>query len=222
MSLSSKTGAITGTPTQAGTFSFSVTVADSSKPKLTKTTSCAIVVNGAVNPTVDSGDTATIGFWHNNNGQALLKSLNGGSTATALGNWAASKFPALFGTYSPYPLAGKSNAYIANLFLTYFNMTGQKTNAQILAGVFAVYVTDTDLAGTVAAQYGFDTTSTGTGAKTYNVGTNGSAVGLVNRQSYTVMALLQQVNAKVNYWTNSVANAFNSIFSGINETGDIR
>jgi hypothetical protein len=148
--------------------------------------------------------------------------LNGGSTAIALGNWAAAGFPALFGANSSYPLAGKSNAYIANLFLTFFNASGQKTNAQIFAAVLAVYVTDSDLSGAAGVQYGFDSTSASTGAKTFNVGTNGSAVGLMNRQSYTVLRLLQQVNAKAGAWTTSVANAFNSIFSAINETGDIR
>ena len=39
--------------------------------------------------TVRQGDTATIGIWQNNNGQALLKKLNGSSTATKLGNWLA-------------------------------------------------------------------------------------------------------------------------------------
>jgi large repetitive protein len=223
LTLNSKTGAITGIPSKAGSWNFSVTVSDSSSPKLTATcNTCRILVSPATgNAPVDANDTATIGFWHNRNGQALILSLNGGSTSTALGNWLANTFPALNGPYSSYPTSNKSNAYVANLFMTFFNASGQKTSAQILAAALAVYVTDTDLAGTVAAQYGFDVSASGTGAKTFNVGTNGSAIGLSNNTSYTVLQLLHQVNVKASFWTNSVANAFNSIFSAINQTGDI-
>ena len=65
-----------------------------------------------------SGDTATIGFWHNKNGQALIDSLNGGSTATALGNWLATQFPYLYGPQSSNNLTGATNAQVAALFLT--------------------------------------------------------------------------------------------------------
>jgi choice-of-anchor A domain-containing protein/uncharacterized repeat protein (TIGR01451 family) len=46
---------------------------------------------------VARGDFATIGFWHNKNGQALIDSLNGGPTSTALAHWLVSNFPNLFG-----------------------------------------------------------------------------------------------------------------------------
>src|SRR5207248_1470900 len=98
------------------------------------------------------GYTATIGFWHNKNGQALINSLNGGATATKLGTWLATNFPKLYGTQAGATnLTGKSNSYIANLFLTYFGQSGQKLNAQVLAVALAVYSTNTTLAGTVAA-----------------------------------------------------------------------
>jgi hypothetical protein len=213
----SKTGALTGTPTTAGTYSFSVTVTDSTTLKaVTLCKACSITINTTTTTPLDSGDTATIGFWHNKNGQALINALNGGPTATALGNTLATNFPHMYAS-----LAGKSNSYIANLFLTYFNASGQKTNAQVLAGALAAYVTNGILAnGTIAHQYGFDVSTYGTGIKTFNVGTNGAALGLANHQSYTVLALLQTADAKFP-WSNAVANALNSVFSAINQTGDI-
>jgi hypothetical protein len=49
-------------------------------------------------PAVTHGDTATIGFWQNKNGQAVLKCLNGGPNSTALGNYLATTYPSLFGS----------------------------------------------------------------------------------------------------------------------------
>jgi hypothetical protein len=221
LSLSSS-GVLSGTPTTAGTYSFTVTVKDSAKSQLTGTFSCTIVVTATTSGTLAKGDTATIGFWHNKNGQALINSLNGGPTSTALANWLATNFPYLAGASSSYNMTGKTNADVAALFLTFFNVQGTKVNAQILAGALAVYVTDTDLAGSAAARYGFNTSSAGTGAKSYNVGSYGSALGLTNNTSYTVLQLLQQVNLMVKNGTfNANISAINSIFDGINQTGDI-
>jgi uncharacterized repeat protein (TIGR01451 family) len=166
------------------------------------------------------GDTATIGFWHNRNGQALITSLNGGSTAKNLANWLATNFQYLYGAHSSHNLTGKTNADVAALFLQFFSVSGMKTDAQILGGALAVYVTNSNLAGNTAAGYGFNVSSTGTGAKTYNVGSNGSAIGLTNNTSYTVLKLLQQANLDTKNGTFN-ANAFNNIFDGINQTGDI-
>jgi hypothetical protein len=219
LSLSSN-GQITGTPTTAGTYSYTIIVKDSKGN--TAQFTCSIIVTAVTGGSLGHGDTATIGFWHNKNGQALIKSLNGGPTSTNLANWLATTFPYLYGASSSNNLTGKTNTDVANLFLTFFNVTGAKTNAQILAGALAVYVTDTDLAGSAAASYGFNTSTTGTGAKTFNVGSNGTAVGLVNNTSYTVLQLLQQVNLTLKNGTfSSAANAWNTIFDGINSKGDI-
>jgi hypothetical protein len=172
-----------------------------------------------INTAIGRGDTATIGFWHNKNGQALILSFNGGGSSTKLGDWLAATFPCLYGS-----LAGKQNSVVALQFLTYFNVKGQKTYAQILAGALASYATSSTLAGgNMAAAYGFNVSSTGTGAKTYNVGSNGTAIGLANNTSYTVLQLLNAANQKCPFGTSgAVFGALNTIFDGINQSGDIQ
>ncbi len=168
--------------------------------------------------TVGTGDTATIGFWHNKNGQALILSM---PNSPALANWLAGSFPCLYGTSAgANNLSGKSNTQIAAYFLTLFNVKGTKTDAQVLGAAFACYVTSSTLAGNNAAGYGFNVSTMGTGAKTFNVGAYGTAIGLSNNTSYTVLQLLQQANLRKCAGTFN-ANAFNSIFDGINVLGDI-
>ncbi len=161
---------------------------------------------------VGPGDTATIGFWHNKNGQALINAM---PNSPALGNWLAGNFPCLYGN-----LAGKANSVVAAEFMTYFNVKGQKTYAQVLGGALACYVTDSTLAGNAAVKYGFNVSVGGTGAKLYNVGSLGTVLGLSNNTSYTVLQLLQAANQNCPFNAN-VFNALNTIFDGINESGDI-
>jgi len=175
-----------------------------------------------------TGMTATIGFWQNKNGQALLKSLNGSANATNLGNWLATNFPKLFGAQSgSRNLAGKTNTQIADLFKNVlFKVQGQKLDAQVMAVAFAVYVTNSTLAGTVAGSYGFKVTAAGTGAASYNVGSNGAAFGVANNTSLTILQILQAANAQavngVLYnGITSLRNNANTVFDGINNAGDI-
>src|SRR5207249_2587821 len=128
--------------------------------------------------------------------------------------------PYLYGANSLNNLTGKTNADVAALFLQFFSVTGQKVNAQVLASALACYVTNSTLAGNVAASYGFKVSASGTAGKTFNVGSNGAAIGLTNNTSYPVLQLLQQANKQkcLNAFN---ANAFNAIFDGINQGGDI-
>jgi len=214
----SSTGKISGTPTVSGTFNYTVTVTDSGGH--IGTANCSVTVS-STSQTLAHGDTATIGFWHNKNGQALILSLNGGSTSTALATWLATNYPNLYGASSSNNLTGKTNADVAALFLTFFGVSGAKTNAQILAGALAIYSTNSTLAGgTYAAGYGFNVSTTGAGAKTYDVGGNGTAIGLTNNQSYTILQLLNAANAAAPL-SAAEATALNSIFDGINTSGDI-
>jgi hypothetical protein len=211
-------GTLSGTPAASGTFSYAVTVTDSANNAGTATCSITVLTPSAI----AAGDTATIGFWNNKNGQALIDSVNGGPGATALGNWLASTFPYLYGPRGAN-LGGKPNAQIAAYFQAVFQVKGQKTSAQILAAALACYVTNTSLAGgNYGGIFGFRISTTGTGLKTYSIGVNGASVGLQNNTSYTVLQLLQQVNLSMqNGKYSTYANGFNLVFSDINQSGDI-
>ena len=200
-----------------GTFTYTVTVTDKAGNK--GTVNCSVTV--ASGGSLSHGDTATIGFWHNKNGQALIDGVNGGSSAKNLASWLATNFPYLYGAKSGNNLTGKTNADVAALFLTFFNVKGPNTMAQVMGGALACYVTNSTLAGSsIAAGYGFNVSASGTCAKTYNVGSNGTAIGLANNTSYTILQLLQQANLETQLGTFN-ANAFNTIFDGINSKGDI-
>jgi hypothetical protein len=147
---------------------------------------------------VEAGQTATIGFWQNKNGQSLVRSLNGGETATHLGNWLAATFSNMYGH-----LAGMTNGEIADYYVGLFKRTSRtapggppKVDAQALAVALAVYVTNESLAGTAAAAYGFTVTQNGVGSSTIDTGDNGAAFGVANGTRITVLEILIAVNAR--------------------------
>jgi hypothetical protein len=70
---------------------------------------------------IAQGQTGTIGFWHNKNGQALIVALNGGSTSTQLADWLPATLPNIYGAGAgSHNLAGKSNADLAALIQSDF------------------------------------------------------------------------------------------------------
>jgi hypothetical protein len=191
----------------------------------------------ATNGGVTGGQTATIGFWQNNNGQNLIKALNGGATATQLGHWLADTFPNMYAS-----LDGMTNASVAGFYKTLFARNSQsapggppKTDAQIMATALAVYVTNQTLAGNTATAYGFQVTATGVGTRTFNVGNRGAAFGVANNASLSVMDLLLAVNARshngllydmdgngqISSSEASYRTMANDLFSAINEAGGI-
>lgn len=194
-----------------------------------KTISVCVTTPPTTPPTpLAHGDTATIGFWNNKNGQALICSLNGGSTSKALGNWLAATLPNIYGSScGANNLAGKTNAQVAAYFQTLFNKTGQKLEAQVLATALAMYVTNSTLAGgSYAAKYGFNVDTKGIGGDYYNIGDNGAAFGVVNDSVMTVSQILAAANAKAVkglLWNGNTTyrNMGNDVFTGINQQGDI-
>jgi uncharacterized repeat protein (TIGR01451 family) len=178
------------------------------------------------------GQTATIGFWHNKNGQAVIANFNGGPTATALGNWLAANFGNLFGR-----LAGKTNAQVANSYQAAFGNAGGvqgNTYAQSFAVALAVYTTTYSLGGAstaanpATAKFGFQITAAGAGAATYNVGTSGAGAGVPDGTSLTVLQILQIANNYFNPSTglfykgdSTTTSALNNLLNGINQAGDI-
>jgi hypothetical protein len=167
-------------------------------------------------PGFGKGDAATIGFWHNKNGQGLIT--NAPSGPPTLANWLAGSFPCLYGS-----ITNKSNKDVANLFQTKFNGTTPKTDAQVMAVALACYFTSTSLGGGSGPQsFGFNQSPGGTGAKLYNVGSNGAFFGVPNNTSLTILQLLQGANA----WrcanpTAAWPTAINDLFNNINQGGDI-
>jgi large repetitive protein len=219
LTLNTATGAISGIPATSGTWTIQVTDAKG----ITAAGTCAYMVTAAPTTTpIAHGDAATIGFWHNKNGQALILSMNGSASDKNLATWLATSFPSLYGATSTHNLTGKTNTDVAALFMTFFAVKGTNTDAQVMGGALAIYVTNPALAGSsVASGYGFSISATGTGAKTYNTGSNGTAIGLSNNTSYTVTQLMQAANAVAPY-SSAAFNALNTIFDGINTTGDIK
>jgi parallel beta-helix repeat protein len=173
-----------------------------------------------------TGETATIGFWQNKNGQNLIKSFNGSSSSKKLAGWLAQTFPNLYGAGSPNCLLGKNNNDVAALFKSLFKVSGQKLDAQVLGVALAVYSTTNSLGGTAAARYGFTVDAIGTGNRLYNIGGNGQAFGVANNINMTVLDILDAANDRavngVLYNGNAtLRNMANTVFTGINERGDI-
>jgi hypothetical protein len=174
---------------------------------------------------VQQGDFATIGFWHNCNGQALIQQVSG-----SLGTWLATNFPHLYGAAAdPHNslesnLAGKTNAQVGAFYQTLFNASGlNKTYAQIMAVALAVFVTDPVLAGGNYAQaYGFNMKTLGSGIDFLNVGSYGSALGFANNTNQTAYACLFAADlAAANNTLNGNLSAVNYIFNAFNQGGDM-
>jgi hypothetical protein len=97
-----------------------------------------------------------------------------------------------------------------------------------MATALAVYVTDSDLAGTTAESYGFLVTSGGVGLATFNVGDAGAAFGLSELDSriMTVFDILRATNDQVvdgNLYDMDLAlsELADRIYTMINEIGGI-
>ena len=197
-------------------------------PSMTTNTSSGAVV---------AGEFATIGFWHNQNGQAVINSFNGSSSSTALGNWLASSYPNLFGASNPYigtSLAGLTNAQVATVYSNLWTPSGLQKNTyvQAFAVALGLYADTTSLGGQslinngLATTYGFVVTAGGAG--TFNVGSNGSAFGASNGTSLSVLNILTVANSDFSPSTGlfyggdqTNTSAANNVLNGINSVGDI-
>ena len=149
------------------------------------------------------GSTATIGFWANPNGQAIINSFGKTSSGLTLANWLATTFPNLYGGTSKNPnyLADKTNAEVAALFIKLFNGATPKADAQVLATALSVFTTTNSLntgssSRALATQYGFTLSNAGAGAALWNVSNNGAAFSLPNNSTTSLLDLLKRVNAK--------------------------
>ncbi len=193
---------------------------------------------------VHQGQTATIGYWQNKNGQALIKSLNGGGKSTALGEWLAGNFENLYGD-----LEGMTNADVAESYKKMFRGKKKsktdgpaKLDPQVMAVALAVYVTDTGLAdGDYGASYGFDVNDSGVGASYFDVDAAvgaGTAETLFGPDADSVMSVMDILRETDERSLNGVVFEddgdgqieadealmrflANELFTAINESGDI-
>jgi Bacterial Ig-like domain (group 3)/SdrD B-like domain/Beta-propeller repeat len=191
----------------------------------------------ATNGSVTAGQTATIGYWQNRNGQNLILALNGSASATQLGHWLARTFPNLYAA-----LDGWTNSQVATYYKGLFARTAltapagpPKADAQVMATALAVYVTNQSLAGTAAAAYGFQVTADGVGTRPVNVAGDGAGFGLANNSTHSVLDLLLAVDARSHAGVLEDADGngridtaeagyrtqANDVFTAINEAGDI-
>jgi hypothetical protein len=222
-------------PTAAGTYQW-VAVYGGDKNNAAATSpfgSEPETVNTSTTP-VGSGQFATIGFWHNQNGQAVINSFNGSSKSTALGNWLATNWPHLFGASNPYTgtsLAGLTNAQVATVYSNLWTPSGvtKNTYVQAFAVALGMYADTSSLGyNTTAGKYGFVAVSGGGGTLVYNVGSNGAAFGVANNTKLSVFQILTTLDANFSPSTGlfyggdqTKTSDANNILNGINTTGDI-
>jgi hypothetical protein len=176
---------------------------------------------------IQQGQTATAGFWHGTSGQQLLSSFNGGSRATALGNWLAATFANVYGSGAESNnLTGMTNAQVAAYFQTLYASGSQGLAVQVLTTALNVYATTLILGGNAGVSYGFLVTYEGAGAALYNVGSSGASFGVANNSSLTVLQLLQAANSRarngVLYNGDATLDAEAlGVFGGVNLAGGI-
>ena len=190
-----------------------------------KTTICSIALDGCgddaigydfslVGSSACNTQTQNCSYWCGSQGQSLIHCFDGGSSSTNLGNWLAANCPNLFGG-----LKGCTNSQIASYCKSWSNgSSGQKACAQVLSTALCAYATNSNLGGSYGSSYGFGVSQNGFGASTWNVGSYGSGIGLSNNHTYSVVALLSQIDG---YCSNgsissSKVSTVNSLCSGIN------
>jgi PKD repeat protein len=138
------------------------------------------------------GDTATIGFWQNKHGQALIT-----QSGTALAAWLTDNFGDIFGDV----FAGADGETVAGFYRDQLfrqkaakSAGPAKVDAQFMALALSTYFTSSSLAGYIGANYGFHVTDTGIGTKIVNVGYSGAAFDVADGTDLTIMQLLLATN----------------------------
>jgi RHS repeat-associated protein len=207
----------------AGTYTITVQITDVGGSSATVSSTANVANLGSA---VQKGQSATILFWHGTKGQTLIKSFNGGATATALGNWLATTFANLYGVSAgANNLAGKTNSQVAAFFQSLYKRK-DKLDAQVLDTALDVYATTLSLGSTAASAYGFTVSALGLGASSYNVGSSGAAFGVANNTTLNVYQILKAANKQavtgVLYNGNkTLRSQANTVFTGINQAGGI-
>lgn len=144
---------------------------------------------------VQAGDTATIGFWQNRHGQALIE--QGGPQ---LVNWLNTNFGNIFGSTFSDGSGGDDAREVADFYKNEFfkkKLQGtSKVDAQFMALALSTFFTSSNLSGgSTASGFGFNVTETGIGTKVVNVGSSGQAFNVADNSDATIMSLLLATNS---------------------------
>jgi hypothetical protein len=151
--------------------------------------------NFAELPAINDDQAATASFWNGTSGQNLIKSFNGGSSATALASWLASNFANMYGSSAgANSLVGKTNADVAALFKKLYSSSSTQLDAQVLTTALNLYASTSSLGGSAASGYGFEVTASGLAGSYVSVGSDGQAFGVSNGTLHNVWSLLLSVN----------------------------
>src|SRR5262249_55309581 len=158
---------------------------------------------------------------------ALIDSFGSTATGLTLANWLSATLPNLYGASAgANNLTGKSNAQVAGFYLSQFDLSGPKVQAQVLATALNVYATTTSLGGTASVAYGFNVSATGLGARSNNVGSGGAAFGVANNTTLNVYELLlavnkQAVNGVLYNGNATLQGQAAALFDALNQAGSI-
>jgi hypothetical protein len=178
-------------------------------------------------PQLVQGTTATIGYWANKNGQALLQSYK----TTDIGNFLAATCPKLFGN-----LNGATGTQVAAYVLKAKAASSGVMNdyAQTLSTAIGVWVTGAGFNAAASAQHFVQQNGIGTAGCLYNVGKNGAAFGVANGTTMTILDMLKDYDSLCVATGGTMTSlptslkhtaggldAGGSTFATINNTGDI-
>ena len=133
--------------------------------------------------TLGSGQTASIGFWQNKNGQRLIESLNGSENSTLLAEYLAGTFSNMYGIIADANGDGITGDYMTN------------TKQSFVEVDFNTNTIDGSLVAEVES-YGLVVTAGGVGSTFVNIGDNGEAFGVADDSDVQVIDLLLAVNER--------------------------
>ncbi len=143
---------------------------------------------------IDEDQVESASFWSSWRGQGLIRSFNGGSTATQLSSWLAETMPNLFGaTAGARNLTGRTNAQVAQAFSLIADSKRDRAYAQVFALALNVYATTQSLGGSSGQNF-FKITAVGLGAAEFNIGSNGAVAGVANGSTINVYSYLRSVD----------------------------
>jgi probable HAF family extracellular repeat protein len=175
---------------------------------------------------VQDGQTEEARFWQGGDGQALIRSFNGGPGAMALSSWLATNFGNLYGAGAgAHNLTGQTNAQVAAFVQGLFAEHHDNPEVQVLATALNVYATTESLGGDQARAYGFLVTAEGLGASSFNVGHAGAAFEVADGTSLSVYQLLhalnrQAINGVLYNGDRKLEDLAENLFEQVNRTGD--